>query len=107
MPQNHYGMGVAVGDYDNDGFEDIYVTGYGGNTLYHNNRNGPLPMSPPKLVLAREDGAQVQDFSITTTMASSTCLLRGTWTGHSRAIAIVENRNPAFAPTAIPTITTV
>src|SRR5436853_2114265 len=40
MPQNHYGMGVAVGDYDNDGFEDIYVTGYGGNTLYHNNRNG-------------------------------------------------------------------
>src|SRR5215475_9215922 len=36
MPQNHYDMGVAVGDYDNDGFEDIYVTGYGGNTLYHN-----------------------------------------------------------------------
>jgi len=40
MPQNHYDMGVAVGDYDNDGFEDIYVTGYGGNTLYHNNGNG-------------------------------------------------------------------
>jgi enediyne biosynthesis protein E4 len=32
-----YGMGVAVGDYDNDGFEDIYVTGYCGNILYHNN----------------------------------------------------------------------
>ena len=40
MPQNHYDMGVAVGDYDNDGFEDIYVTGFGGNTLYHNNGNG-------------------------------------------------------------------
>ena len=40
MPQNYYGMGVAVGDYDNDGFEDIYVTGFGGNTLYHNNGNG-------------------------------------------------------------------
>jgi enediyne biosynthesis protein E4 len=35
-----YGMGVAVGDYDNDGFEDLYVTAYGGNKLYHNNRNG-------------------------------------------------------------------
>jgi hypothetical protein len=40
MPQNRYGMGVAVGDFDNDGFEDIYVTGYGGNTLYRNNGDG-------------------------------------------------------------------
>jgi enediyne biosynthesis protein E4 len=34
-----YGMGVAVGDYDNDGNEDLFVTGYGGNRLYHNNGN--------------------------------------------------------------------
>jgi hypothetical protein len=40
MPQNRYGMGVGVGDYDNDGFEDIYVSNYDGNTLYHNNGNG-------------------------------------------------------------------
>jgi hypothetical protein len=33
-------MGVAVGDFDNDGFEDLYVTAYGGNRLYHNNGNG-------------------------------------------------------------------
>ena len=38
--QNAYGMGTAVGDYDNDGFEDIYVTNYGGNTLYRNNGDG-------------------------------------------------------------------
>ena len=35
-----YGMGAAVGDYDNDGFEDLYVTAYGGNKLYHNNGDG-------------------------------------------------------------------
>ncbi len=35
-----YSLGVAVGDYDNDGYEDLYVTGYGGNHLYHNNGNG-------------------------------------------------------------------
>ena len=35
-----YGMGVAVGDYDNDGYEDLYVTALGSNKLYHNNGNG-------------------------------------------------------------------
>jgi enediyne biosynthesis protein E4 len=40
MPQNRYGMGVAVGDYDNDGFEDLYLTNYGANSLFHNNGDG-------------------------------------------------------------------
>jgi enediyne biosynthesis protein E4 len=40
MPQNAYGMGVAVGDYDNDGFQDLYVTNYGPNTLYRNTGRG-------------------------------------------------------------------
>lgn len=35
-----YSMGVAVGDYDNDGFEDLYVTGVNRNQLFHNNGNG-------------------------------------------------------------------
>jgi enediyne biosynthesis protein E4 len=35
-----YGMGVAVGDYDGDGFPDLYVTQYGRSILYHNNGNG-------------------------------------------------------------------
>jgi hypothetical protein len=34
-----YGMGVAVGDYDNDGREDLYVTGFPHNHLYHNDGN--------------------------------------------------------------------
>ncbi len=35
-----YGMGAAVGDYDNDGFADLFVTNYGQDTLFHNNGDG-------------------------------------------------------------------
>jgi enediyne biosynthesis protein E4 len=35
-----YGMGVAVGDYDNDGYPDLFVLGYGRCILYHNNGDG-------------------------------------------------------------------
>lgn len=37
---NGYGMGVTVGDYDNNGYPDIYVCNYGANVLFHNNGNG-------------------------------------------------------------------
>ncbi len=35
-----YGLGVAVGDYDNDGFDDLFVTALGQSRLFHNNGNG-------------------------------------------------------------------
>jgi enediyne biosynthesis protein E4 len=35
-----YGMGVAVGDYNNDGFPNLFVTSFGGSILYHNNGDG-------------------------------------------------------------------
>lgn len=35
-----YGMGVATGDYDNDGLVDLYLTNFGANALFHNNGNG-------------------------------------------------------------------
>jgi len=35
-----FGMGMAVGDYDNDGFPDLLILGYGRCILYHNNRDG-------------------------------------------------------------------
>jgi len=35
-----FGLGVAVGDYDNDGFDDLFITALGQSHLFHNNRNG-------------------------------------------------------------------
>jgi enediyne biosynthesis protein E4 len=35
-----WGQGVCIGDYDNDGFEDLFITYFGHNLLYHNNGNG-------------------------------------------------------------------
>ena len=38
--EGHYGQGVAVGDFNNDGYPDLYVTGYGRAILYRNNGDG-------------------------------------------------------------------
>jgi len=35
-----YGIGVTVGDYDNDGYDDLFITAYGQSRLFHNNGNG-------------------------------------------------------------------
>ena len=40
VPGGGYGMGVAVGDYDGDGYPDLYITQYGRSILYHNNGDG-------------------------------------------------------------------
>jgi hypothetical protein len=40
VANDRWGEGVAVGDYDNDGWPDLYVTNFGKNRLYHNNHDG-------------------------------------------------------------------
>jgi hypothetical protein len=40
VANERWGFGVAVGDYDNDGWPDLYVSNYGKNRLYHNNHDG-------------------------------------------------------------------
>jgi len=40
VTNDRWGFGVAIGDYDNDGWPDIFVANYGKNRLYHNNHNG-------------------------------------------------------------------
>ena len=53
VANERWGMGVAVGDYDNDGFADMYVTNLGVSRLYHNNGNGTFTDVADKLHVAR------------------------------------------------------
>ena len=52
--EGHYGQGVAVGDYENDGYPDLYVTGYGRAILYHNNGDGTFTDVTAKAGVADE-----------------------------------------------------
>lgn len=58
-----WGMGVSVGDFDNDGLPDIYVTGYGHNVLYHNLGNCKFEDVTSKA------GLQVPGFSVASAWA--------------------------------------
>ncbi len=51
-----YGQGVAVGDSDNDGYPDLYVTGYGRAIFYHNNGNGTFTDETAKAGVADAGG---------------------------------------------------
>jgi enediyne biosynthesis protein E4 len=50
-----WGYGVAVGDFDNDGWEDVYITGFHGSALYHNNHNGTFADVTAKTGVANAD----------------------------------------------------
>jgi len=54
VANERWGMGVAVGDYDNDGWPDIYVSNYGISRLYHNNGDGTFTDVAEKLGVARK-----------------------------------------------------
>ena len=56
-----YGMAAIAADYDNDGFEDLFVTGYGKAILYHNNGNGAFTDVTAKA------GINVEGWSISST----------------------------------------
>jgi hypothetical protein len=54
VANERWGMGVAIGDYDNDGRPDIYVSNYGVSRLYHNNGDGTFTDVAEKLGCARK-----------------------------------------------------
>ena len=65
VANERWGMGVAVGDYDNDGWPDVYVGNFGVSRLYHNNGNGTFTDVAEKLGVARKGwstGASFGDY---------------------------------------------
>src|SRR5688500_11359474 len=65
VANERWGMGVAVGDYDNDGFADLYVGNFGTSRLYRNNGDGTFTDVAPKLGVARKGwstGASFGDY---------------------------------------------
>ncbi len=54
VANERWGCGLAVGDYDNDGRPDMYVTNFGVSRLYHNNGNGTFSDVAEKLGVARQ-----------------------------------------------------
>ena len=82
MTNDRWGFGVAIADYDNDGWPDIYVSNFGKNRLYHNNHDGTFTDVAEKagvqlgqLVHAAPRGAT------TTATAGSICSSPATFTG--------------------------
>ena len=57
LGDSHYGLGVIAGDYDGDGFRDLYLTNFGPNILYRNNGNGTFSD------VTQQTGAICSDFS--------------------------------------------
>src|SRR5438034_373571 len=55
LARSGWGQGVCAGDYDNDGFDDLFVTYWGQNVLYRNNGNGTFTDVTEKAGLLRKD----------------------------------------------------
>jgi len=57
VANDRWGLGCAVGDYDNDGWSDLYVTNLGKNRLYHNNHDGTFTDVAERAGVALDEGS--------------------------------------------------
>ena len=80
LTRTGWASGVTVGDYNNDGFEDIFITGWGHNVLYRNNGNGTFTDVTREAGLWSDEvrWATGCSFSTTTATAIWTCSCRAT-----------------------------
>ena len=89
LTRTGWGQACCVGDYDNDGFDDLFVTYFGGHALYHNNGNGTFTDVTAKAGLASSHGR----------WAAGCCFLDFDRDGHlDLFIASYVNFDPARAP---------
>lgn len=81
-----YGMGVAVGDYDNDGWEDLYVTGVGRSRLFHNEAFRPEPPRPrtPERRAPSAERRVFQDVTSQAGVSSPGWATSATWIDYDR-----------------------
>ncbi len=82
-----YGMGVATGDYDNDGDVDVYLTNLGTNVLLQNDGRGVFTNVTAGPAWPAPAGARARSSSMRRPTAISTSSSRGTWRGSRGASA--------------------
>ena len=87
LARTGWAYGVTVGDYDNDGFDDLFITYWGQNVLYRNNGDGTFTdvTKEAGLLTSRRAGAPAAPCSITTGTASWICSSPTTWISTSRS----------------------
>jgi len=87
-----FGMGVAVGDYDNDGYDDLFVTALGQSRLFHNNGNGTFTdVTQKRDYWGRRNSAPARHGWTTTGTASWTWWWGITCNGRSKVISTARS----------------